>query len=228
MRIALAVSALVFAAASLARSSLRAVPLPDVARVRGSELPNVEFEDEAHQRRELASLGGQPLIVLPIDTDGHPGDPSAALQLKDAVRDAGLDARSFRVFLFSLDARTSVARLRAFRRALQLPASWVLARLDAQAIRALTFALDYRVVWREGVWAHPSTVAFASPDQRIAMFLYGTRISGRELRSALRVTRAGGALPPLSASWTLVLGFTVAALSLLALGHLLGRLRQRG
>lgn len=203
------------------------VPMPDIQRVAGRSLPNVSFQDDVQRWRKLSSLGGQPLIVVPTYTTCHASCPMLVAGLKRGLLEADLDVRTFQVFLFSFDEGNTPAELAAFRRAHQLPASWVVARLERDAIRALTQALDYRTLRQQGAWVHPNAVGFVSPDQRIAKFLYGVSFSGREIRNALSVAREATDWSTRMAPWALSLGMVGLTLSTVVFVHLLGARKKR-
>jgi cytochrome oxidase Cu insertion factor (SCO1/SenC/PrrC family) len=204
------------------------VPVPDAAKLVGKTLPNVSFEDDSGRKRELRSLGGQPLVVLPVYVSCHATCTRIAMGLKQAVLDAELDLRSYQVLVFSFDPNDSVEDLREFRRMQKLPASWVLGRFEPESIRTVLDALDYRAFRDGSEWAHPNAVAFVSPEQTVAKFLYGVSFTSEDVSGAIAVAQAAVDWQGRAAPWALAFGMMGLTLSTVTVVHLLGRRRERG
>jgi protein SCO1/2 len=61
------------------------------------------------------------------------------------------------------------------------------------SIKALTGAAGFRYAWDQatGQWAHPASIMVATPDGRLARYLYGVEFAPRDLKLALVEASAG-------------------------------------
>jgi protein SCO1/2 len=108
--------------------------------------------------------------------------------------------KEFSVVVFSF-APSDTADLAAGRKAALLDdyrrvgaeKGWHVLTGDEPAIRALTGAIGFRYAWDEAhkQYAHASGIVVATPDGRIARYLFGVEYAPRDLRLALVEASAG-------------------------------------
>ncbi len=80
-------------------------------------------------------------------------------------------------------------------------AGWHFLTGEAEPLRRLTAALGFRYVWDAATrqYAHPSGVVVATPDGRMARYLYGIEYAPKDLRFALVEASAGRVGTPVDA-----------------------------
>jgi protein SCO1 len=175
------------------------------------DLPLVDSEGRAFR---LGDMLGKPLILLFSYYGCDGACPTLNGSLVQALRDVGRFAlgRDYHVLTVSFDrqdtpesARRFLAKVRA-----QVPpgTGWrhaVLQRPQTD-IDVLTGATGYRYFWSRAdqMFLHPNALVFVTPEGRVARYLYGTAVAGREVQLALidadwgRISNGGAAFDMLT------------------------------
>jgi protein SCO1/2 len=168
----------------------------------GESLPlDLRFHDEAGKSVRLGDyFGSKPVILVPVYyrcpmlctlvVEG------VARALKALTFGAGAD---YQLVVFSFDPRETPADAREDKaHAVDLydrPGSeaWHFLTGDAQAIGALTRAIGFRYDYDQarGEYVHASTLVLATPQGKIARYLYTTEPAPKDLRLALVEASAG-------------------------------------
>lgn len=154
------------------------------------------FRDEAGRAARLGDYFGRRPVVLAFVYYDCPmlctqvlSATASALNLMSI--DAGTD---FAVVAVSFDPRETPAQAAA-RKAITLERydragaaqGWHFLTGDKAAIERLTAAAGFRYTWDEetGQFAHPAGVVVATPDGRLARYLFGIEYGPRDLRLAI-------------------------------------------
>lgn len=157
----------------------------------GQRVPAVTLIDDSGRTRSLDEFRGQPVIVAPLYTRCMLACPLIASGLKRAAAESKTLPSTYRVIVFSFDARDTPADLRRFREKYQFPISWTVATASPADVRRLTDALGYRFAEAPGGFTHPNAIAALTPDLVTARFLHGTAYPAADFDAALSVARGG-------------------------------------
>ena len=164
----------------------------------GNPLPlGARFRDERGTELPLGTyFGSRPVVLVPA----YYACPMLCTLVLDgvtrALRAVG-DGVTFEVVVFSIDATETSAQAAAKKDPLlgagDLPARWHFLTGDASAIRALTDGIGFRYAWDDANarWAHPAGIVVATPDGRVARYLFGVEYAPRDMRLALVEASAG-------------------------------------
>jgi len=157
----------------------------------GQRVAAIRLIDDAGRTRALDEFRGLPVIVAPLYTRCPLACPLIANGLKRAAAEAKALPSSYRVIVFSFDARDTPADLRRFRERHQLPITWTMATASRDDVRRLTDSLGYRFAEAPGGFTHPNVVAALTPDLVTARYLHGTSYAAADFDAALSVARGG-------------------------------------
>lgn len=168
----------------------------------GQDLPlDLRFRDETGATVRLGDyFGSQPVILVPV----YYRCPmlctlvleGLARSLKTLTFGAGAD---YQLVVFSFDPRETPADARADKAStLELYGrgggeGWHFLTGDAASIDALTRALGFRYAWdgERAEYVHASTLVLATPQGRIARYLFTTDPPPKDLRLAMVEASAG-------------------------------------
>jgi protein SCO1/2 len=184
----------------LSASSAQTLLPPDPGKTIGGRVSFEGFVDESG--RAIASLQGaadgsnpaRAWIVSPIYTRCPYTCSPITAALRSALQASGLQPSEYRVVSFSFDPDETGESLRAFRRALQLPDSWLTLRArEPRALERTLGSLDFRTIkLGDGQYAHPNLIAVLAPDMRLTEYIFGVSFSPTQLAAAVRAARNGG------------------------------------
>ena len=204
-----AASSLAFAQPRPTASSQPARGLPPALREVGFDqrlgqaLPlDLPLRDESGREVRLADYFGRRPVVLSLVYYECPMLCTLALNgLVSALGVLSFDAgREFELVTLSFDSRDTpelaAARKRAYLGRYDRPgaqAGWHFLTGAPEAIAQLTRALGFRYAWDEETrqFAHPAGIVVATPEGRIARYLYGIEYAPRDLRLAVVEASAG-------------------------------------
>lgn len=169
----------------------------------GEQLPlDIELRDEAGRPVRLGQYFGQKPVVLSLVYYECPMLCTLTLNgLAGALRTLTFDAgKEFEIVTVSFEPKDTPA-LASAKKAAYLErykrpgaeAGWHFLTGDAEQIARLTKATGFRYVWDERTrqYAHPGGLMVATPDGRLARYLYGVEFAPRDLRLALVEASAG-------------------------------------
>lgn len=179
-------------AASVLPRALRDV---GIDRHVGGQLPlEVRLHDENGQQVRLGQyFGSKPVIVVPVYYSCPMLCPLALDGLARSLRMLTFGAKTdYELVVFSFDPRDTAADARrkkgdalaTFGRA-GGNAGWHFLTGDATAIAALTRAIGFRYKAEGGQFVHASTLVMATPQGKIARYLYTTEPAPKDLRLAM-------------------------------------------
>jgi protein SCO1/2 len=187
------------AARPLAAQPDRPAALRDVAfdQRLGETLPlDAAFRDEQGLSVPLRALfRGRPVVLSLVYYECPMLCTLTLNGLVSALGTLSLDAgRDFDVITVSFDSRETPA-LAAAKKAAYLKRygrpgaaeGWRFLTGDEAAVKALTAAVGFRYAWddRTRQFAHPAGVVVATPEGRIARYLFGVEYAPKDLRLAL-------------------------------------------
>jgi protein SCO1 len=187
--------------------------------VAGRPLAAVEVIDDSGRRVSTESWKGVPTILVPMYTRCPLACPMIVGSVKRAMSGASALPGSYRVVLFSFDARDTPADLRAFRQRERVPMSWTIVTAGPDGIRRLMESIDFRYTSARGEFAHPNLAVALTPDLVTAKYLFGTSLSGREIDAAMTIARGGRDWIGRFGKYALALLLVIAALSAVYLGR---------
>lgn len=177
----------------------------------GEGLPlQARFRDDHGREVSLGDYFGKKPVVLSLNYYGCPMLCTVTLNgLASALNFMSLDAgREFEVVTVSFDPKEGPA-LAAEKKAQYLTrykretaaAGWHFLTGDQASIDALTRAVGLRYAWdaESRQWAHPAGIVVATPDGRIARYLFGIEYAPLDLRLALVEASAGRIGTPVDA-----------------------------
>ena len=179
-------------AASVLPTALRDV---GIDRHVGARLPlDLRFQDENGQPVRLGQyFGGKPVIMVPVYYHCPMLCPLALEGLARSLRMLTFGAKTdYELVVFSFDPRDTPADARR-KKADALAtfgrvggdAGWHFLTGDARSIAALTSAIGFRYKADGGQFVHASTLVMATPNGKIARYLYTTEPAPKDLRLAL-------------------------------------------
>lgn len=169
----------------------------------GQELPlDLRFRDENGRIVRLGDyFGSRPVIVVPVYYRCPMLCPLALEGLSRALKALTFGARAdYTLVVFSFDPSETPADARRKKTdALEIygrrggEAGWHFLTGDAAAIGALTKALGFRYSFdtSRGQFVHASTLVMATPQGRVARYLYTTEPAPKDLRLSLVEASAG-------------------------------------
>jgi protein SCO1/2 len=202
----LATAAVAFAAmlATVARAAPEAAPRPedlvrraDVEQQLGSQLPlGAQVRDEQGREVELGAYFGTRPIVLALVYYECPMLCTLVLNgLLRAAKPLDFDAgREFDVVVLSFDPGETAELARAkkshYLEAYARPGSeggWHFLTADQGSIEAVTGALGFRYAYdpARDEYAHAAAIFVATPEGKVARYLFGVEYAPRDLRLAL-------------------------------------------
>jgi protein SCO1/2 len=187
------------AAAPLPAQTERPAALRDVAfdQRLGETLPlDAAFRDESGQAVPLRTLfRGRPVVLSLVYYECPMLCTLTLNGLVSALRALSFDAgREFDVVTVSFDHRETpalaTAKKAAYLKRYGRPGAaegWRFLTGDEAAVKALTAAVGFRYAWddRTRQFAHPAGVVVATPEGRIARYLFGVEYAPKDLRLAL-------------------------------------------
>ncbi len=131
------------------------------------------------------------MILLPIFTRCTASCPVLTRKLEVAL--SRIDpAKSYRVAVFSFDPLETGESLRLYRLNQNIPATWNIVRSNETEIRSFFGFFHYLVMNQEGKLVHPSEIFVLDQDLNWRWTLLGEDWTGREVASALEMTRSPG------------------------------------
>lgn len=154
-----------------------------------------EMKDAEGQSFRLGEMMGKPLILV----FSYYGCDGACPTLNESVRQSLSEVkrfqagRDYRVLTVSFDKQDTGETLAKFTDRLTLPEAmregWrhaILTRPETD-VDTLTGSVGYKYFWSRAdqVFLHPNAIIFLTPEGRVARYLYGTAIAGREIELAL-------------------------------------------
>jgi protein SCO1/2 len=169
----------------------------------GGQLPlDLTFHDEAGRTVRLGDFfGRRPAIVVPVYYKCPMLCPLALEGLARALKVLTFGARAdYELVVFSFDPSETPADARRKKEdALATygrpggDAGWHFLTGDAASIAALTKALGFRYTFdgTRGQFVHASTLVMATPQGRVARYLYTTEPAPKDLRLSLVEASAG-------------------------------------
>jgi len=191
---------------------------PDEKRTHGKPVPDVTLIDEDSTSFALHALAGKPVILNPVFTTCEQTCPMITSNLKAALAQIGEPGVGYQVLTVSFDPSDGPARLREYRRKLDLPAGWKLAVATPDNLKALLGAIDFNyAALPEGGFVHPNVIVILTPTLTVSSYEHGVSYDPKELRSKLeRAARESSLVrhyrPYIALSALLALAATVVAL----------------
>ncbi|HEX6738751.1 MAG TPA: SCO family protein [Vicinamibacteria bacterium] len=169
----------------------------------GQALPlDLALRDEAGRAVRLGDYFGKRPVVLSLVYYECP--MLCTLTLNGLVSALGVlpwnPGEEFELITVSFDPRETPAQAAAKKKAYlaryqrpQAQAGWHFLTGDAAALRALTGAVGFRYAWDDASkqFAHPAGVVVATPDGRLARYLFGIEYAPKDLRLALLEASSG-------------------------------------
>jgi protein SCO1/2 len=169
----------------------------------GAQLPlDLPFRDENGKAVRLGDyFGKKPAIVMPVYYNCPMLCPLALDGLARSLKVLTFSARSdYELIVFSFDPkdrpadarRKKVDALRTFGRP-GGEGGWHFLTADAPTIAAMTRALGFRYTFDQsrGQFVHASTLVLATPQGKVARYLYTSEPAPKDLRLALIESSAG-------------------------------------
>jgi len=152
--------------------------------------------DESGRAVRLGDYFGRRPVILTLAYYGCPMLCTLSLNgLASALKTLSFDAgREFEVVTLSFEHKETPQQAAAAKKTYierygrpQAAAGWHFLTGDAAAIAAVTGAVGFRYAWDEETrqYAHPTGVVVATPEGRIARYLYGVEYAPKDLRFAL-------------------------------------------
>ena len=183
----------------------RPAALKDVAwdQKLGDSLPlDLALKDEAGREVRLGDYFGRKPVVLSLVYYECPMLCTLTLNgLASALGVLSFDAgKEFEIVTVSFDPKDTpagaAAKKRSYLQRYKRPtakAGWQFLTADADAIRRLTSTVGFRYAWdgETKQFAHPSGVVVATPDGKLARYLFGIEYAPKDLRLALVESSAG-------------------------------------
>jgi protein SCO1/2 len=169
----------------------------------GETLPlETALVDESGRAVRLGDYFGRRPVVLSLAYYGCPMLCTLSLNgLASAMKTLSFDAgREFEVVTLSFEHKETPQQAAAAKKGYlerygrpQAAAGWHFLTGDAAAVAAVTRAVGFRYAWDEETrqYAHPTGVVVATPEGRIARYLYGVEYAPKDLRFALVEASAG-------------------------------------
>jgi len=163
----------------------------------GQMLPlDAALVDESGRAVRLGDYFGRRPVILTLAYYGCPMLCTLSLNgLASALKTLSFDAgREFEVVTLSFEHKETPQQAAAAKKTYverygrpQAAAGWHFLTGDAAAIAAVTGAVGFRYAWDEETrqYAHPTGVVVATPEGRIARYLYGVEYAPKDLRFAL-------------------------------------------
>jgi len=186
------------------------------------------FTDAEGRELSVHSLAGRPVVVSPIFTRCGYTCPMITASLRQAVAQVGVPGEDFEVLSLSFDVEDEPDDLARFRRRMDLPAAWKLARAESEVLLPFLDSLDFRFISNaDGNFTHPNLVVVLSPELRVAKYLYGTAFEPEELRKALALARGEASRLHALAPYLFAVGVLGALVAAFAVALLVGRVRAR-
>jgi protein SCO1 len=169
----------------------------------GETLPlDASFRDETGRAVRLGDYFGRRPVVLSLAYYGCPMLCTLSLNgLASALQVLSFDAgREFEVVTVSFEPKETPAMAAAAKNVYverykrpSAAGGWHFLTGDAAAIAAVTRAVGFRYAWDEETrqYAHPAGIVVATPEGRIARYLYGVEYAPKDLRLGLVEASAG-------------------------------------
>jgi protein SCO1/2 len=169
----------------------------------GEALPlDTAFRDETGRTVRLGDYFGRRPVVLSLAYYGCPMLCTLSLNgLASALKTLSFDAgREFEVITLSFEPKETpeqaAAAKKAYLERYGRPAAaggWHFLTGDAAAVAAVTLAVGFRYAWDDETrqYAHPAGIVVATPEGRLARYLYGVEYAPKDLRFALVEASAG-------------------------------------
>jgi protein SCO1/2 len=169
----------------------------------GEALPlDAAFVDETGRAVRLGDYFGRRPVVLSLAYYGCPMLCTLSLNgLASALKTLSFDAgREFDVVTVSFEPKETPAQAAAAKKTYlerygrpAAASGWHFLTGDAAAVAAITRAVGFRYVWDEETnqYAHPTGVVVATPQGRIARYLYGVEYAPKDLRFAVVEASSG-------------------------------------
>jgi len=163
----------------------------------GQMLPlDAALVDESGRAVRLGDYFGRRPVILTLAYYGCPMLCTLSLNgLASALKTLSFDAgREFEVVTLSFEHKETPQQAAAAKKTYierygrpQAAAGWHFLTGDETAIAAVTGAVGFRYAWDEETrqYAHPTGVVVATPEGRIARYLYGVEYAPKDLRFAL-------------------------------------------
>ncbi len=177
----------------------------------GEGLPlDAEFRDEQGRTVRLGDYFGKKPVVLSLVYYQCPMLCTLTLNgLSSALSVLQLDVgKDFEVVTVSFEPKDTPelatakkdTYLKRYKRA-GAEQGWHFLTGDTMSIMRLTQAVGFRYAWDERTrqWAHPAGIVVATPEGRLARYLYGVEYAPRDLRLALVEASAGKVGSPVDA-----------------------------
>jgi protein SCO1/2 len=160
------------------------------------------LRDESGRAVRLGDYFGRRPVVLSLAYYGCPMLCTLSLNgLASALKTLSFDAgREFEVVTVSFEPKETPEQATAAKKTYLdrygRPAAaggWHFLTGDAAAIAAVTRAVGFRFAWDEETrqYAHPTGIVVATPQGRIARYLYGVEYAPKDLRFALVEASSG-------------------------------------
>jgi protein SCO1/2 len=169
----------------------------------GETLPlDAALVDESGRAVRLGDYFGRRPVVLSLAYYGCPMLCTLSLNgLASAMKTLSFDAgREFEVVTVSFEPKETPEQAASAKKTYlerygrpEAAAGWHFLTGDAAAVAAVTRAVGFRYAWDEETrqYAHPTGVVVATPEGRIARYLYGVEYAPKDLRFALVEASAG-------------------------------------
>jgi len=163
----------------------------------GQMLPlDAALVDESGRAVRLGDYFGRRPVILTLAYYGCPMLCTLSLNgLASALKTLSFDAgREFEVVTLSFEHKETPQQAAAAKKTYierygrpQAAAGWHFLTGDETAIAAVTGAVGFRYAWDEETrqYAHPTGVVVATPEGRVARYLYGVEYAPKDLRFAL-------------------------------------------
>jgi protein SCO1/2 len=172
-----------------------ALMLIDESKFLGSRLePNYVFVNSEGKEFTLGDMIGKPLIILLSYYSCDGTCPALNKNLKQALSEVNKFqlGKEYRVMTVSFDKQDSAETLAHFVHMIDvsedIQSGWQYAILKNKSdIDRLTASVGYKFFWSrtDQVFIHPNVLIFLTPEGRVARYIYGTAMDGKNLELAL-------------------------------------------
>lgn len=146
---------ILFLTCATVASAAPAARMEEAQPRRGQALARITWFDQTGAKHSLGELAGYPLILLPMYSQCRASCPANIRSLIRALSEAKVDAKDYRVLLFSIDPGETSNSLAQMRRIEAVPLGWLSGRANAAGVDALTNSIGFEFGRNGDQFMHP-------------------------------------------------------------------------
>jgi protein SCO1 len=166
---------------------------PNSSKTLGTSLPDVRFTDDSGKAFLLSDLRGRPVLLNPVFASCKMTCSPIIQSLKKALPPNLKLGADYQVLTFSFDPEDDKDRMAALRKQHNLPPEWTLAVGNADEVRKLLDAVDFRyLTLEEEGFAHSNFIVAADAQQKIQFYLLGVNHEPAMVARALEMAQGRG------------------------------------